>query len=158
MSDQLDEWRENRCENSVRVNGCADEGPYYDVPWGEGPGITVFTEEWCSECIEEVPGMRIEGDEVVMDTSDNDYIPLDEIHGSKIDGVMNEEELIEAHEEDELLGPADDRLVIRTDDGLIHAKVTESDVRPEDLARLSGAEVEADDPAVHYVDYHREET
>lgn len=48
-----------------------------------------------------------------------------------------------------------DAVVIRTDDGIIHAtvdEVVESD-RPDDGARLGGT-LDADDPSVHYVDYH----
>lgn len=86
---------------SRRVNGCPDEAPFYDMPWAEGPGVCVFTEEWCEACVEEDPRTTIEDGEVVWDTSDNDYVPLDEVRASNIDGLMNEQELVEAHEGDD---------------------------------------------------------
>lgn len=46
-----------------------------------------------------------------------------------------------------------DTIVVRTDDGLIRANVTDVDFeRPDDGARLGGS-IDVDDPSVHYVDY-----
>ncbi len=65
MSERHEEWREMECENAVRVNGCEDSGPYYDVPWVEGPIPTLWTERWCSACIEESPVTEVEDGEAV---------------------------------------------------------------------------------------------
>lgn len=93
------EWQEATCENCVRMSGCPDEGPYYDVPWCEGPIPTYYTEKHCSACVEEDPRLTIEDGEAVWDASDSEYIELDKIYPSKIDDLMTEEELIAAHEE-----------------------------------------------------------
>lgn len=51
--------------------------------------------------------------------------------------------------------PRPDEVVIRTDDGIIKAEVTEmAQHRPEDGARLGGT-LDADEPKIHFVDYHR---
>jgi len=54
--------------------------------------------------------------------------------------------------------PDGDTVLIRTDDGIIHAtvdEVVESD-RPDDGARLGGT-AEVNDPAIHYVDYYHDD-
>jgi len=53
-----------------------------------------------------------------------------------------------------------DEVLIRTDDGIIRAEVTEMiDMRdvPEDNARLGGTLEGGDTPKVHYVDYHHKD-
>jgi len=89
----VDEWADNGCENSVRVNGCADEPPYYAVPWVSGPFVDLMTELWCEECVKDDPTLTIDGDEAVWDTSDNDKIPVDEVRGSDISGIMSADQL-----------------------------------------------------------------
>lgn len=84
MSDDVRDWANARCQNSVRVNGCPDEGPYYEVPWVNGPFFDLVTETWCQACVEEDPQLEIDGDDVVWDTSENDNTELDEIRGLEI--------------------------------------------------------------------------
>lgn len=83
---RVEQWAEMDCGNAVRANGCADEAPYYEMPWCEGPmGPYWFTETWCVECVEDLPNARIDerADEVVVDTTemDTDY---DEVRSSQI--------------------------------------------------------------------------
>ncbi|AGM11865.1 hypothetical protein DNAM5_2 [Haloarcula californiae tailed virus 1] len=82
---RVEQWAEMDCGNAVRVNGCADEAPYYEMPWCEGPmGPYWFTERWCEACIEEMPDARIEDGEVVVDFTDNERIEYDEVRSSEI--------------------------------------------------------------------------
>lgn len=94
----VDEWAAMECENAVRVNGCEDESPYYDVPWAEGPGFALFTERWCEACVKEDPYLEIDGDDVVWDLSDNDNTELDEVRGSEIveaeGAIVSEDQLL----------------------------------------------------------------
>jgi hypothetical protein len=52
--------------------------------------------------------------------------------------------------------PTDDEVIIRTDNGLIHAEVTKLTecTRPEDGARMGGTKAQTTEaPTIHYVDY-----
>jgi hypothetical protein len=54
--------------------------------------------------------------------------------------------------------PTGDKIIIRTDDGIIKATVTSLQSgleRPNSGARLGGT-LDVDEPCVHYVDYHHD--
>lgn len=89
---RVEQWAAMECENAIRVNGCDDEGPYYDMPWAEGPmGPYWFTEHWCEACVQEMPDSRIEDGEVVVDLTDNDQVEYDEVRSSEIGNNGNVE-------------------------------------------------------------------
>jgi len=91
--ERQEEWRENKCENSVRVNGCPDIAPHRTVPMPQSPGPYHSHELWCTSCVKETPGWSIRDGEVVLDTSENEFIPRDEITATE--AKQNELELIE---------------------------------------------------------------
>lgn len=89
MKERQQEWREMECENSVRVNGCEDSAPYYDVPWIEGPIPVVYTERWCSSCIEDFPNVRVEDGEVIAEFPEDSSVELDYMTGTEAENYTN---------------------------------------------------------------------
>jgi len=96
----------------------------------------------------EAEAREVLGDAHVVDvlaTYDDRYDAIADLAAAVVDEDRNDG----VEEGDAVEG---DKVVIRTDDGIIKATVDEVDDRPDDGARLGGT-LESDDPSVHYVDY-----